>query len=404
MELQKICIALLALMLAAMVIVPLVSAADTKDVDASAAQRVAEIHMKEMSKQSQNYADWNTGSVQLITEYYDLNNKKTAYQFNVNVNGENAGYILISATRENYPVLEFSHGKVPATGDDSLARSDNIVKSSVKNSDLKIGTPKMLYLGNTFYYAQYPVINPKGETVETKMVDLSDHSVVDPKKLTASTPGTKTDPAECDRIRVAEADAEWNSFDNYNLNTMTSGSTAAAMASGSKYIPGVPLYSQPNTNWCSPTSAGMVMSYWDTHGYPNIPDNSLTLINELAGAMWTTPLGTYRYFIDDGMNTVSSNHGYSYNSLHFEEDSSITFSKVTTEVNAYKPFVLSMEGGGTAYGRNQAYGSHSVAVIGYESYPGGNYVVVQDTWTPLTAVSLSYGNWASAVADYSRPN
>jgi hypothetical protein len=269
---------------------------------------------------------------------------------------------------------------------------------------VKIGAPKMLYLGNTFYYARYPVINTKGEIVDTKMVDLSDHSIVEPENHATATMAAEKNLVDLERMRVSEANIFWDSFEKDGMNSLSSPSLASQTASGSKYIPGVPLYSQPNANWCSPTAAGMVMSYWDTHGYPNIPDNSLTLINELAAAMLTTPLGTYRYFVDDGMNTVSSNHGYVYNTLHFEEDSSVTFGKVTTEVNAKKPFVLSMVGGGTAYGRSQAYGDHSVAVIGYESYPDGNYVVVQDTWTPLTAVSLSYGNWGSAVTDYSRPN
>ena len=55
-----------------------------------------------------------------------------------------------------------------------------------------------------------------------------------------------------------------------------------------------------------------------------------------------------------------------------------------------------MLGGGTGYGRSQAYGDHSVAVIGYESYSSGNYVDIQDTWTPLTVISLSFGNWTGA--------
>lgn len=172
---------------------------------------------------------------------------------------------------------------------------------------------------------------------------------------------------------------------------------------GSKYIQGVPLYSQPLNNYCSPTSAGMVLSYWDSHGYPNIPDNSYTLVTELATAMSTsTSTGTYIYNVDDGMNTVSSNHGYG-SSLTFNEDGWVTFADVKTEVNANKPFVLNMLGGGTGYGRSQAYGDHSVAVVGYESYLSGDYVVIQDTWTPLTSISLQFDSWLGAVADYSRP-
>ena len=88
-----------------------------------------------------------------------------------------------------------------------------------------------------------------------------------------------------------------------------------------KSIPGVPLFSQPQNNYCAPTSAGMVMSYWDSHGYPNIPDSSTTLINELATAMSTsTSTGTFIYNVDNGMNTVSSNHGYGSRSVLLKMD------------------------------------------------------------------------------------
>jgi hypothetical protein len=204
-----------------------------------------------------------------------------------------------------------------------------------------------------------------------------------------------------DVTRAKSANQKWDSFKSDADNSALVSAASVSKAYGSKSIPGVPLYSQPLNNYCAPTSAGMVLSYWESHGYPNIPDNSYTLITELGTAMSTsTSTGTYIYNVNDGMNAVSSNHGYG-SQLSFNEDTWMTFSDVTTEVNANNPFVLNMLGGGTAYGRSQAYGDHSVAVIGYESYSSGDYVVVQDTWSPLTAVSLSFDNWLGAVADYS---
>jgi hypothetical protein len=51
--------------------------------------------------------------VKSSTTFYDLNGQKTAYAFDVLDEGRYAGYILISATKDNYPVLEFSKGKIP---------------------------------------------------------------------------------------------------------------------------------------------------------------------------------------------------------------------------------------------------------------------------------------------------
>lgn len=202
---------------------------------------------------------------------------------------------------------------------------------------------------------------------------------------------------------VVDIKKAWQTYDARKDNLQTIAASELSRAFGYSTISGVPLW--PYTLGCCPTSGGMVLSYWRTHGYSSTPSSRSTLAQELYTAMGTNPAGqTSIWNVDNGMNTVSLNHGYSYSRLHAEEDSWVSFSDVMTEVNVYRPFVLNMLGGGTAYGRTQPYGDHSVAVIGYESYSSGDYVVVQDTWTPLTARSLRYGNWMYANADYSRPN
>ncbi|MCK9581973.1 MAG: hypothetical protein M0Q92_16205, partial [Methanoregula sp.] len=114
MQLRKIAIAMLALMLAGAVLVPYVSAADSyHEMDQATAQKIADIHIKEIAKISPTYAEWESGSVHKSTIYYDLLDRKSAYQFNVDVGGAYAGYVLIAASRDNYPVLEFSRGTVP---------------------------------------------------------------------------------------------------------------------------------------------------------------------------------------------------------------------------------------------------------------------------------------------------
>jgi hypothetical protein len=393
---------LLVLLLAAMTMVPLVSADTGQDVDQATAQHVAEIHMQTVAKTSEPYKEWATGTVQPSTIYYDLNDEKAAYLFHVSVNGHYSGYILISATRDNYPVLEFSRGTVPDADVETLARSRQMAQSSIDDKMQKVGSPKLLYLGGTFYFAQYPVTDIGGNPVASVTVDLSDNSVVDLEHLEKRYPVDADEQKIRDAAKAKSANQKWYALTGA-VPSVVAPAASAATTYGSKSIPGVPLYSQPLNNYCAPTSAGMVMSYWDSHGYPNIPDNSYTLITELGTAMGTsTSTGTFIYNVNDGMNTVSSNHGYG-SQLSFDEDLWVTFPDVTTEVNANKPFVLNMLGGGTAYGRSHAYGDHTIAVIGYESYPYGNYVVVQDTWTPLTAVSLAFDNWLGAVADYSRP-
>ena len=405
MKPMKLGVLLLAFLLAAVVMVPMVNATTTEnEVSSATAQHVAEMHMHMVAKNSVTYAEWENGVLQPSTVYYNLMDSKAAYLFNVYVNGAYSGYILASATRDNGPILEYSRGKVPDAEPKTLLQSQSAVKSSIDTKTQKIGSPKLLYLGGTFYYAQYPVLNSQGTTVEIKTVDLQDNSVVN------LTEQAKLHPVNADELltqnteRAKKANQMWTSLEvNNGTTSMAAAQVVSATVGGSKTIPGVPLYSQPLNNYCAPTSAAMVLSYWDSHGYSNIPDSSATLISELATAMGTsTSSGTSIHNVYSGMNTVSANHGYG-SRLSFIEDNWITLSDVTTEINANKPFVLTMWGGGTAYGRSQAYGDHSVAAIGYESYSSGDYVVIQDTWTPLTAVSLSYGSWLGAIGAYSRP-
>jgi hypothetical protein len=82
-------------------------------------------------------------------------------------------------------------------------------------------------------------------------------------------------------IRKQNANAKWNALkeeivdsSSYSISTVTQ-----------KSISGVPYY--PWRTGCSPTASGMVLGYWDSHGYPNFPSRNY-LIDELADAMGTS--------------------------------------------------------------------------------------------------------------------
>jgi len=189
MNLSKIGVVLLALLLAGMAVVPCVSAVENEnDVDQATAQHIAEMHMQSVATMSGDYKEWVTGTLQPSTVYYDLNDHKTAYLFDVSVDGLYSGYILTSATRNNYPILEFSRGKVPDAGPETLSRAQQAVQSSVDTKTQNVGSPRLLYLGGTFYFAQYPVTDSEGSTIETKFVDLSDNSIVDLQDLAKKYP------------------------------------------------------------------------------------------------------------------------------------------------------------------------------------------------------------------------
>lgn len=146
----------------------------------------------------------------------------------------------------------------------------------------------------------------------------------------------------------------------------------------------------------------MVLGYWDSHGYPNFPGET-TLIEELAVAMGTEWPGnglTWPWDIDDGIEEVCENHGYS--NFDASNDYWMTWNEVKDEVDASKPFVISMSYGGTGSGHSKPYGKHSVTCVGY-SDSNEDYVFIHDTWDEDGHHYIAYGNWLAAMATWVRP-
>jgi len=210
-------------------------------------------------------------------------------------------------------------------------------------------------------------------------------------------------------MKRQEANAQWNALEQKRSLLETASSKKnpqkPIFQQSLGWIDGVPPY-----EWylgCTPTAAGMVIGYWDSHGYPNFPGEK-TLVEELADAMstsdWPRLEGeTYPWDMDNGIETVSINHGYS--NFNASNDYLISWSEVTNEINANRPFVLSMNDGGTGSGRTEPYGDHSVAALGYSdnNIYGEKYVFIYDTWDNNTNThTIAFGNWFGAMATWLR--
>ncbi|HOW15743.1 C39 family peptidase [Methanosarcina sp.] len=374
------------------------------------AEEVASYSIKEISGSVPNFEDWEDATVKLSTVYYDLDGKISAYSYNIIENKQQAGYIFISATKDNYPVLEFSKGKIPneipeyTTRSKSLAqeRANKIKLESNDKEELTIGRMKPLYLGPTFYYAEYALIDTEGKAKEKVIVDLPFSTIVDFNKSNVSIPVNEEDCLfnntylqQQQEIRTQNSNIQWTVLEKEMAN-----SSSYSTSSSSKTISGVPKY-----GWlcgCSPTASGMVLGYWASHGYSYLitgPD----LVRELATAMgteWPGNGATWPWAIDDGIETVCNNHGY--NNFDASNDIYVSWSEVKTEVNADKPFVLSMLNGGTGNGYTQPYGDHSVTCVGY--YDGSSdYVYIHDTWDTSNKHYLTFGSWTGAMATWVRP-
>jgi|GEM_PF-410236 len=468
MRLFKPAVILLVLLLAAMIIVPIASAAPNKVMDVNfvsveKATTVANFYVNQISSSTQKYSDWKGAVVQKATTYYDLNGKESAYSFDVLQHGQYAGYLIVSATRNNYPVLEFSKGKTPDREMSTQTEAKELATTVAKSQQASLGSGRPLYLGATFFYMEYPV--EKTSTVKTTTqqsqeniyVDLYERKIVDQGKVSgtlSTSQSSNTEPTAAQaqtsitfdqkaiqnfQIQTKqEAQAEWNAIDGKitkNGVNQPAVELSAVQSGQTKYIDHVPYYDW--TYGCSPTAGSMVVGYWRDQGLTRIPVSTNTITGdpvtkELADAMgtlygsnycqcWIIPIinkkicnplcgFTVPVMIAPGINSelnkyqygiTNSQYGWNAGNIYFP-----SWSDFQNEIDAGRPFELSMTSGGAPEDQpNTPYNHHSVAAVGYMVTSFDNFVTIHDTWeTPSLYYDhmIRYNNWAAAMNTWVR--
>jgi hypothetical protein len=195
-------------------------------------------------------------------------------------NNKYDGFIIISATKDKYPVLEFSKGKLPNKIPTVVKKSKSAVLDYATKNQLKIGKSIPIYGGATFYYTEYNLIDSKNALKKKIIVDDVTSNLISLEAKTTLLGKNKVEAVESNKIKKA-----WDSLESkMALKCKKSGTESIASTSI------VTITDVPYETWyrgCAPTSAAMVLEYWDNHGYSNFPRGH-TLIDELANAMGTT--------------------------------------------------------------------------------------------------------------------
>jgi hypothetical protein len=411
MNIPKTWVVLLALLLVGMAMVPIVSAGEQeidKIVDIKDAESNALFEIMTLADNNPNFSNWTNATVQPVITYYDLNDEKTAYAFNVLVDNKYSGYVLTSATKDNFPILAFSHGEIIGSDPKSTYDSFAAAKEGSLGEGLTPTKLKSVYLGGLAFYNEYQLMDSKGENKGRTLVDLHTNKVVDLSNTSQgiSIPVTDQEFKKFQEVQQNEIKESWN------LQNMAMSNNRTVRLSTSGYswnsLNGVPQYFW--TLGCSPTAAGMVIGYYSLHGYPNLPRDT-PLINELAENMGTCVGGsTWPWNIAPGINTLISH--YNYYTLSATTDVIPTWSGDVNEIDSIRPFVLNMLNGGNAIGRSQAYGDHSVTCIGYTGNTGSpdqQFLEVYDTWmvsgeSNYVSHFIHYNNWFWAANTYVRPS
>jgi hypothetical protein len=357
-------------------------------------EEIALFYTIELSNTISELADWNGASVEHEITYYDFDGDITAYAFDVIKNDEYRGYILISATKDNYPILEFSKGKLPQmiSEKEDLANGLAIKYATVNSLTVDTDESMPVYGGATFYYTGYKANDKMDKTDKQILVDVVTQEVIDLSDIKHSE--KKLDSAKS--LKIQNIQASWADLES-RMDENTVSDSSAVSISSLGYIYGVP-YELANVAGCTPAAGAMVLGYWDTHGYASFPSGG-TLISELANAMGTVNYGTDYDDIDDGIKEVCRDYDYNFD---VQNDGSFDIHDVADEIDDGNPFVLSMNGGGVGSGYTGSYGTHSVTCIGY-SNSVTDYLLLHDGWDDENHHYITFGSWNFSVATWVRP-
>jgi hypothetical protein len=347
-----------------------------------------------MKVSTSRFSTWSEANLSAPVTYYSVedNDIPIAYEYTVLNQGKSVGYMIVSASKDFSPILEFSNGKAPSSYIDSAKKFANRMGYNTDNEN-----PLILYWGGLTYSVQY----------DNQMKD-------DRIAIHLQTGVLQNLPSKMNlQIDNIQARAAWEKLSIITSN-ISDNSKSLKWPPGQVMISGVPYYHQSSDNngygddgnglwdypallgpnvdpwdaWdgCSCIAAAMIHGYWYNQGYTNLPNDEDTLIDRNHIDMGTDMYGyTWPWDIDDGISSVFARYNYG-NDFAVNNTTGTDWDDITTQVDAGNPAVMSYLGG--------TWGGHSATLVGYLPTYLGNYVVHHNTWD-TTDDLLVYGDWTT---------
>ncbi|MCD7836557.1 MAG: Spi family protease inhibitor [Lachnospiraceae bacterium] len=322
-------------------------------------------------------------AVQEIKCFYDSNQEVSAYYMPViDVNGQNCGYVIVSADKNAYPIIEYAYDGVFYLEDATsrIAQEENIALTSENETEIFYlgGLCYALSIGNDAY-----VVNDFGyEEVE----DVADLAVINETQSFNSEEAVYIQ-AEWDALggESSGSNPPVGSFittpDDYESGYSNKTTDYCVGMGTSYYI----MTDFSSGGVCTPTAATNLCLYWTRRdsAYSNLcADTWQNTFNRIfalmgtsteTGTVWPSPArtGILEYFKERGFTGTEAYYSTCTSTTHFND-------YIKAEINVGRPVLI-------ALWDDQTYGNHTVLGVGYTRYMyngtyTSHYIRIVDGW------------------------
>jgi len=376
MNLPKIGVVLLLLLMAAMTMVPMVSAVETGDsldlsstieknyIPEKTAYLTATAAVKEFTQSGALNNAWNGAQVNPRPDIiYDLNGKRLFYLFTVENNENKIGEIKAAASDViGASIITIGPVTPPIDKDKVRSRATEIISRNGNNAVIKSIDLVCYNYPEIGVMVRYSV---NSGTEETLVLDAYDLAVVPASHMDSYYQNIL--PTET-KARITRAVSERNAL-------LVQETTVSPKATVTKTLSGFPLYPQQGSAWCAFATAQMISGYY---GYSRTQTGiaSTMGVNPNNGA--TIEQAGSNYY-----QVSTANGGLGKSGSFIRYTGQFTYTDIMNELGSNRPLHTD---------RYESASYHARAIAGY-SYTGtSQYIYIYDPW-PVNQGSLYWENW-----------
>ena len=299
------------------------------------------------------------------------------------LNTDQFGAVMVSATSDKGPVIEYSRG-LPLH---YTTRIEATSKATERFNSREINLSRFIYYSPMDLWFEFEHDNQR------TLVSMFNQQTYESNSI-FSVP-----PLRVNKDQIPNIEADWTMIENSTWNE--------GKSPDSVRISGV-----PDLEWsygCSPTASAMILAYWDAHGYSALVDYYFdrwdrienewdydvpNVQRELAIAMSTDTVTTGSTLVANiasGTQAVCNASQWNNNYNFSCDNVGDTLRHLITEINNSRPTHWGLTG-------HPTYGNHSVCAMGWGP-PDTMWIRIHDTWsgTPMDVV-IHYNNWGGSRA------